>query len=158
MVKTAEAATEFLACRRVAVTGVSRDPQNHGANIVYKRFRERGYDVFAVNPNASEVEGEPSYPDLASIPDGVEAVVIATAPEHAPGTVQECIDLNIDRVWFHEGPGHGSANPEAAKLARANGLHVIDGGCPCMFGETADFGHRIMRPVLTLTGSVPRQV
>jgi predicted CoA-binding protein len=51
-----EAAAEFLAHKRVAVTGVSRDPKSHGSNAVYKRLRERGYDVFAVNPNAKEVE------------------------------------------------------------------------------------------------------
>jgi uncharacterized protein len=60
-----EAASEFLASRRVAVTGVSRDPQNHGSNVVYRRLRERGYEVFAVNPNADEVEGEDCYHDCA---------------------------------------------------------------------------------------------
>ena len=74
------AASEFLASRRVAVTGVSREPKGHGSNAVYKRLRDRGYDVFAVNPNADEVEGDVCYHDLRSIPDGVEAVVIATRP------------------------------------------------------------------------------
>ena len=55
-----EAASEFLANKRVAVTGVSRQPKDHGSNVVYKRLRERGYDVFAVNPNADEVEGDPA--------------------------------------------------------------------------------------------------
>jgi uncharacterized protein len=63
-----EAASEFLTKKRVAVTGVSRTPKSHGSNVVYRRLRERGYDVFAVNPNASEVEGDRSYKDLRSIP------------------------------------------------------------------------------------------
>ena len=75
-----EAASEFLSQTRVAVTGVSRKPKNHGSNTVYKRLRERGYDVFAVNPNADEVEGDPAYDDLRSIPGGVDAVVIGTRP------------------------------------------------------------------------------
>ncbi|MBI4260837.1 MAG: CoA-binding protein [Actinobacteria bacterium] len=70
-----EAASEFLAKRRIAVTGVSRNPKGHGANLVYRRLRERGYDVFAVNPSAGEVEGDPCFPDLGSIPGGVDAVV-----------------------------------------------------------------------------------
>jgi uncharacterized protein len=74
-----EAASEFLAKKRVAVTGVSRTPKTHGANTVYKRLRDRGYEVFAVNPNAVEVEGDLAYSDLSSIPGGVDAVVIATA-------------------------------------------------------------------------------
>ena len=76
-----EAASEFLAHKRIAVTGVSRTPASHGSNVVYKRLRERGYEVFAVNPNADEVEGDPAYDDLRSIPGGVEAVVIGTRPE-----------------------------------------------------------------------------
>jgi len=63
-----DAAGDFLANRRVPVTGVSGNPQNHGSNVVYKRLRERGYEVFAVNPNADEVEGDRAYHDLRSIP------------------------------------------------------------------------------------------
>ena len=70
MTKIKDAASEFLASKRVAVTGVSRQPKDHGSNIVYKRLRERGYEVFAVNPNADEVEGDHCYPDLRSIPGG----------------------------------------------------------------------------------------
>jgi uncharacterized protein len=66
-----EAAAAFLACKRVAVTGVSRTPRTHGSNNVYRRLRERGYQVFAVNPNTGQVEGDRCYSDLASIPGGV---------------------------------------------------------------------------------------
>jgi uncharacterized protein len=153
-----EAASEFLAHKRVAVTGVSRTPKTHGSNNVYKRFRERGYEVFAVNPNASEVEGDRSYPDLKSIPGGVEAVVIATRPEIAGEAMRECAELGIKHVWMHRGPGGGSVSKAATAYGRAHGITVIDGGCPCMFGPTADFGHKVMRAALTLGGNVPRTV
>ena len=52
-----EAAVTFLATKRAAVTGVSRTPKTHGSNNVYRRLRERGYQVFAVNPNTGQVEG-----------------------------------------------------------------------------------------------------
>lgn len=156
--KIADAAAQFLACDRVAVTGVSRDPQNHGANVVYQRLRDRGYTVFAVNPNAEEVEGDACYPDLGSIPGGVDAVVIGTAPERARSTIEECIEHGVGNVWMHRGPGAGSVDRDAAELGRDNGVTVIDGGCPCMFGPTADAGHRFMRPLLTLTGRVPRRI
>ena len=87
-----EAATEFLSHKRVAVTGVSRTPRSHGSNAVYKRLRDRGYDVFAVNPNADRVEDDPAYDDLRSIPGSVEAVVIGTRPEFAEQTMRECAD------------------------------------------------------------------
>jgi predicted CoA-binding protein len=150
-----EAAWEFLASKRVAVTGVSRQPKNHGSNIVYRRLRGRGYEVFAVNPNAEEVEGDPCYHDLRSIPGGVDAVVIATRPEIAEETMRECADLGIKHVWMHRGPVPGASPRRRPTMA---GSTVIDGGCPCMFDPTADLGHKAMRIVFTLTGNVPREV
>jgi uncharacterized protein len=151
-----EAAAEFLAHKRIAVTGVSRQPKSHGSNTVYKRLRERGYDVFAVNPNASEVEGDPAYEDLRSIPGGVEAVVIATRPERAEATMHECVALGIEHVWMHWGAGGSSVSEPATVYGREHGITVIDGGCPLMFEATADFGHKVMRRVLS--GRVPKQV
>ena len=151
-----EAASAFLANKRVAVTGVSRTPKTHGSNNVYRRLRERGYQVFAVNPNTGQVEGDRCYHDLKSIPGGVEAVVIGTRPEIAGDTMRECAELGIKHVWMHRGPGAGSVSDAATDYGRQHGITVIDGGCPLMFGPTADFGHRIMR--LVLAGHVPRQV
>jgi predicted CoA-binding protein len=158
MKKIKDAASEFLACKRIAVTGVSREPSNHGSNIVYQRLRDRSYEVFAVNPNADEVEGDRCYHDLGSIPGGVDAVVVATRPEAAEQTMRECAELGIKHVWMHRGPGAGSVSQAAADYGRDHGIAVIDGGCPCMFGPTADFGHRAMRLVFTLSGNVPREV
>ena len=153
-----EAASAFLSNKRIAVTGVSRNPQGHGGNVVYQRLRERGYDVFAVNPNAEAVEGDVCYPNLKSIPGGVGAVVIATNPERAGATIAECASLGIKHVWMHRGPGAGSVDPEAATYGRSMGIEVIDGGCPCMFAQTADTGHKVMRFFLGLTGNVPRRI
>jgi predicted CoA-binding protein len=151
-----EAASAFLAKKRVAVTGVSRTPKTHGSNNVYRRLRDRGYNVFAVNPNAGEVEGDRSYRDLKSIPGGVEAVVIGTRPDIAEDTMRECAELGIKHVWMHRGPGAGSVSAAATEYGRRHSITVIDGGCPCMFGPTADFGHKIMR--VLYGGHVPKQV
>ena len=153
-----DAAGEFLAKRRIAVTGVSRKPENHGSTVVYKRLRERGYEVFAVNPNADEVEGDRAYHDLRSIPGGVDAVVIATRPEIADETMRECAELGVKHVWMHRSFGAGSVSDTATVYGRERGITVIDGGCPCMFGPTADLGHKVMRRVFTLTGNVPKEV
>ncbi|MGZ5382452.1 MAG: CoA-binding protein [Acidimicrobiia bacterium] len=158
MVTVKEAATDFLAKKRIAVTGVSRNPQGHGSNIVYQRLRDRGYEVFAVNPNAEQVEGDTCYHDLASIPGGVEAVVIGTRPESAEATMHQCDELGIKNVWMHRSFGQGSVSPEATTYGRDRGITVIDGGCPLMFDPTGDFGHRCMRFVLSLTGGVPKKV
>lgn len=151
-----EAASEFLTHKRIAVTGVSRKPTDHGSNTVFRRLRDRGYEVFAVNPNADQVEGARSYHDLRSIPGGVDAVVIATAPDKAEATMRECADLGIKHVWMHRSYGQGSVSAEATAYGREHGITVIDGGCPLMFEPTADFGHKVMRVIFG--GRVPRTV
>ena len=158
MTSTKDAAERFLAHRRIAVTGVSANPQGHGSNAVYARLKERGYQAFAINPNSPTAEGDPTYPSLRDVPGGVDAVVIGTRPAHALGTVQEAAELGISEVWMHRAFGTGSVDDEAVTWGRAHGMTVIDGGCPLMFGETSDGGHRFMCRMLTATGKVPRTV
>ena len=156
---TCSSASEFLANKRIAVTGVSRNPQSHGSNVVYQRLRDRGYEVFAVNPNADRVEGDTCYPDLRAIPGGVEAVVIGTRPERAQVTMQECAELGIKHVWMHcllgTKPGlaasMSSVSPEAVRMCRENGIAVIPGACPNQFLKP-DFGHAMMRGMWRLFG------
>ncbi|MDM7855837.1 CoA-binding protein [Cellulomonas alba] len=153
-----EAADTFLGVQRIAVTGVSRTPASHGGNVVYRSLRERGYDVFAVNPNATTVEDDPAYASLEAIPGGVDAVVVATRPEHARATVQQAIDLGIKQVWMHRSVDRGSVDDAATRLGREHGLTVIDGGCPLMYGPDADRAHRVMCRVMSLTRRIPREV
>ncbi len=155
MTTVAEAATDFLAQRRIAVAGVSRQAAGHGGNFVYTTLKKRGYEVFAVNPNADTVEGDPCYHTLGDIPGGVDGVVIATNPSATAGVVDDCVRLGIRRVWMHRSFGGGSVDDGAASAGRAAGLTVIAGACPLMYGEKADFGHKCMRFVLGFTGSRP---
>ena len=156
---TAEAAiADFLAQKRIAVAGVSREPGGkHGGNIIYKRLKERGYEVFAVNPNTDTVEGDPCFRDLKSIPGGVDAVVIATAPAVAPSVAKECKELGITRVWMHRSFGGGSVSSEAHAYCRQNGIASIAGGCPLMYGPTSDGGHRFMKLFAGLFGQLPKE-
>jgi len=151
-----EAASEFLAHKRIAVTGVSRRPREHGSNTVFKRLRDRGYEVFAVNPNADSVEGGPSYHDLKSIPGCVDAVVTATAPDKAEQTMRECAELGIHHVWMHRSYGQGSVSDTATVYGREHGIMVIDGGCPCMYDPAGDLGHKVMK--LIYRGHIPKTV
>ena len=155
----AEAASEFLSSKRIAVTGVSKkNPTGHGSNTVYQRLLDRGYEVFAVNPNADTIGGRPCYPDLRSIPGGVDAVVIGTRPDRAEATMRECADLGIKYAWMHRSVDSGSVSAAAAEYGRAHGITVIPGGCPLMFEPVLDGAHKMMKFVFTLTGAVPRQV
>lgn len=149
-----QSADEFLAQRRIAVAGVSRSG-GEAANFVYKKLRDTGYKVFAVNPNAEEVEGDRCYPDLAAIEGGVDAVVIATHPDVSAHVVRECAACGVPRVWMHRSFGPGSVTDEAVALCHEHGIAVIAGACPLMFLSHADLGHRCMRWILERMGKLP---
>jgi uncharacterized protein len=149
-----EAVGEFLACRRLAVAGVSREG-NLPANLIYRKLKEAGYEVYAVNPNASEVEGVPCYGNLAAVPVALEGVVVATPPGAAESLVWECVALGIPRVWMHRSVGTGSLSTEALELCRREGLAVIPGACPMMYVEPVDLGHRCFRWILGGMGKLP---
>jgi hypothetical protein len=149
-----QAAEDFLAQPRIAVAGVSRDSKQP-ANLIYRRLRDTHHDVFAVNPNAAEVEGDRSYASVSDIGGGVDGVVVVTTPEVADGVMADCVKASVPRVWLHRGIGPGSISEHAIAYGREQGVSVIAGGCPNMFGATADPGHRCMLAMLRLTGKIP---
>lgn len=151
-----ETVSDFLAQKRIAVVGVSRNG-GAAANTIYKKLREAGYRVFPVNPNTQEVEGDRCYANVSSIPEGVDGVVIATQPQVTDQIVRECAAAGISRVWMHRSFGEGSVSPEAVDYCRANNITVIPGGCPMMFCEPVDMGHKCIRWILNLTGGLPKQ-
>jgi uncharacterized protein len=146
--------SEFLSNRDIAVAGVSRDPRQ-AANLVYRKLRDSGYRVFAINPCAAQVEGDPCYPDIQSIPESVAAVVIATHPNASVQIVRDCAELGIRQVWFHRSFGQGSVSEDAVRECERLGISCLIGGCPMMYCEPVDFGHRCMRWILKIQNRVP---
>ena len=130
--------------------------RNLASNSIYRKLKENGYQVFAINPNAKTVGGDPCYPNLKSLPQRVDAVVISTRPEVAEEIVHECAEVGVSRVWMHRSFGQGSVSDAATKFCKQNNILVIPGGCPMMFCEPVDFGHKCMRWVLGLTGGLPK--
>lgn len=154
-VRLAAAAEEFLAQRRIAVVGVSHD-EKQPANLIFRRLRDSGHEVLAVNPAADQVEGARAYRSVLDLPGEIDGAVIVTPAAASEQVVDECAAAGIPRVWLHRALGTGSFSQAAVDAAVRHELSVIPGGCPNMFGATSDPGHRVMRRVLQLTGSVPR--
>jgi predicted CoA-binding protein len=154
-----EAAAEFLSQERIAVSGVSRSGQS-AANAIYHKLQDTGHEVFAVNPNAETFEGQPCYPDLKSIPGGVDGVVTVNRPEIVEQIVHECAELGVSRVWMHHSMhsmGTSISEPAVA-YCREQGIKVIPGGCPMMFSQPVDFGHKMMRWFSGVSGNLPKEV
>jgi len=148
---------DFLAQKRIAVAGVSGDNRHHPVgNLIYDRLKKTGHDVFAVNPHMQTIEGDRCYPNLQSIPGGVDGVVIITRPETTERIVRDCNDARIRRVWMHQSVGKGtSVSPDALEYCRQHDITVIAGACPMMYAGDIDFGHTCMRWVLKLSGGLP---
>lgn len=155
MARVPESVAEFLRGKRFAVAGVSRAP-GQAANAIYHRLKNCGYEVFPINPNASEVEGVHCYPNLATLPVTIDGVVVATHPDISLSIVQQCSEHGVRRVWFHRSFGSGSVSPQAVRECEALGLHYIVGGCPLMFCGKVDPVHKCMRWWLQRRGRVPK--
>ena len=149
---------DFLDQKRIAVAGVSgHDSRHPAANLIYRRLKNAGHEVFPVNPNLQAFEGDRCYPDLQSIPNGVDGVVIVTKPEATERIVHDCSDANVRRVWMHQSLAKGSSvSPAAVEYCAQHDISVIAGACPMMYGDGVDFGHTCMRVVLGLTGRLPK--
>jgi uncharacterized protein len=149
---------DFLAQKRIAVAGVSRANSRHpAANLIYHRLKNTGHDVFAVNPHLQAFEGDRCYPDVQSIPGGVDGVVIITRPETTERIVHDCSDAGVRRVWMHQSLAKGSSvSPAAVEYCRQHDISVIAGACPMMYGAGVDFGHTCMRLFMKLTGGLPK--
>jgi predicted CoA-binding protein len=154
MAKVPDPIADFLRGKRFAVAGVSRQA-GQAANAVYRKLRDSGYDVFPINPNAAEAEGTRCYPDLLSIPDPIDGVLVATHPSVSVELVRQCAERGVGQVWFHRSFGQGSVSKDAVQECKARGIKCIVGGCPLMYCEPVDFGHRCMRWWLRLQGHVP---
>ena len=144
MARVPESVARFLQGKRLAVAGVSRHA-DVAANAVFKKLRDCGYEVFPVNPNAEVVEGVKCCPNVVSIPGNIDGVVIATHPRVSASIVGQCKERGVKRVWFHRSFGEGSVSEDAIRECGRLGMECIVGGCPLMFCDPVDVGHRCMR-------------
>jgi uncharacterized protein len=142
---------DFLAQKKIAVVGVS-DKRETGCNLGYQKFKATGYTVYAVNPHLTTFDGDPCYPDLKTIPEKPDAVLIFTNPKVTEQIVQQCVELGIKHVWMHclmgtkpgLAAGMTSVSQDAVQVCRANGIAVIPGACPNQFLKPDSF-HAIAR-------------
>jgi hypothetical protein len=142
----------FLNQKRIAVAGV-RSTQDDAANGIFRKLRDEGYEVFPVNPSVETVEGVTCYPNVQSIPGGVEGVVIVTSPKVTEQVVRDCAEAGVRSVWMHRSIGN-SVSDDAVQFCEDSGIDVIAGACPMMYLKP-DFGHTCMRWFMGATGRLP---
>jgi len=146
---------DFLALKRVAVVGVSRDPKQL-SHVIWQEFRQRRYEAVPVNPTAAELDGERCYASVAEIDPPVEGALVITPAAVTRQVVDDCAAAGIQHVWLHKGMGAGSTTPEAVEAARSHGMDVVAGFCPLMFLPGTPSFHRIHAFGKKITGSYPK--
>jgi predicted CoA-binding protein len=137
-----EAAAEFLAHRRIAVVGVSRNPKDF-TRVVFRELARRGYDVVPVNPAVEEAEGRPGFARVQDVRPPPDGAILFTPPALAERVVRDCVEAGVRRVWFHRGAGGGSASPAAVALCAASGVAVVRDLCPYMALPGSQLPHRV---------------
>ena len=145
---------EFLALHRLAVVGVSRNP-NDFTRLLFRELLRRGYDAVPVNPGIGNMDGVACFADLAHVTPPVEGALLLTSPEVTDMVVRDCAQAGIQYVWMHRGGGKGAVSPAAAEFCARNGIHLVEGECPFMFLPETGWFHRAHGFCRKLLGRYP---
>jgi uncharacterized protein len=147
---------DFLAQKRIAMIGVSRDPASFSAKLLEDLSR-RGYEIVPVNPSASEILGRHCYPRVQDIQPPVDAALLMTSPEATATTVEDCAEAGIKRVWMYRAAGKGAVSDKALEFCGEHGISVVPGECPLMFLKGGNAIHHLHSFFRKITGSYPKR-
>ncbi len=155
MAETLPRIHSFLAEKRFAMIGVSRDPKDFSSRMM-SDFVNRGYDVVPVNPGANEIAGLRAFASIGDIAPPVRAALVMTPRRLDPDIIGQCAEANVRMVWLYGVSGPKQTSPEALTLAQSSGIELIAGYCPYMFLPNAAFFHRIHGAIARVFGTYPR--
>jgi len=140
---------DFIDGKRIAVVGASRDSKKFG-NTAYKELKQRGYQVYAVNPSATEINVDPCYPNLAALKDKVDGVLVTVPPAKGMEVLHEASQVGLRNVWIQQ----QGDSPEELALASQLGLNVISGKCILMYAAPVRSYHKWHRGFIKLVGKL----
>ena len=146
---------DFLSQKRIAIVGVTRDVKDWGRTL-YDEFKKRGYDTYAVNPNAQGLEGIQCYASLSKLPTKVDGVLLAVPPHVTDQVVREVAELGIPRVWMHKGAGAGAVSKSAIQFCKEKNIATVYGVCPFMYLQPQGFGHKMHHAFAKWFGGLPK--
>jgi len=147
---------DFLAQKRIAIVGVSRDPASDSAKL-FEELCRRGYDALPVNPNMAEFQGRRCFPRVQDIQAPVDGVLIMTTPDVTEAIVNDCAAAGIRRVWMYRATGKGSVSAKAISFCKERGIEVIPGQCPFMFLPGSAGVHRFHGFIRKIIGRYPQR-
>lgn len=151
MKTTQKAIDAFLAPRRLAIAGVSRDPKKFGF-IAFKELREKGFEVLPINPNAETIDGIKCYPSVVALPEGVESLLLVTPRNQTAGVIREALEKKIPHLWIQQ----MAESKEALELAENTSVNLIYKECILMHTQPVKSIHRFHRAIKGIFGLLPK--
>lgn len=142
-------ADEFLASKRIALIGLSRDPKKF-SRIAYQELTSKGFEIYPVNPLMDHIDEKPCFPDVESIPEGIDRALIMTPPKETAAVVEKAISRGMNFLWLQQ----GSESPEALALAEQHHINVVSKACVMMFAHPVKSVHGFHRFMARLFGQV----
>ncbi|MBM2815422.1 MAG: CoA-binding protein [Ignavibacteria bacterium] len=142
---------EFLAGRKMAIAGVSRNPKKFGY-MACKEIIQKGFAVYPINPAGGEILGLSAYPKLESLPEKQENLLVLLPKIQAYNVIKDAFRNGIKRIWLQQ----GSESAEALEFCSKNGVTVITGRCILMFIGSHKIPHRIHRWFSGVFGMLPK--
>ncbi len=140
---------EFIASKRVAIAGVSRNGNKFG-NIAYKELKHRGYEVYIVHPEAKELEGAPCYPNLEALQGKVDGLLVSVPADQGMQVLRDAAAAGIKNVWVQQ----MADSSELLDLGRSLGLNLVSGKCILMYAEPVGALHGFHRFFAKVTGTL----
>lgn len=150
-----ETIEDFLAQKRIAMIGISRNPKDFSA-VLFEEFRKRGYDMVPVNPNVREVLGQPCFAHVQEIKPPVDGALLMTAAEVTDTVIADCAAAGIRRVWMYRAGGKGAVGEKAVAFCQEHGIQVVPGQCPFMFLPATGGVHKFHRFIRKIFGTYPK--
>ncbi len=142
---------EFLQKKNIAVVGVSGSQKKFGY-IIYSELKLKGYNVYPVNPNVNNINGDKCYPSLMAIKNEVEAAVLVIPPSASKEVVKDAHSIGIKKIWMQQ----GAESDSAISYCLLNDIDVIHNECILMFTDSAGFIHRAHKWVWGVLGKLPQ--
>ena len=145
---------DFLALRRIAMVGVSRDPKDF-SRLLFREMCDRGYDMVPINPAADVIDGRECLHSVRALKDPVAGVLVMTPFSATVQIVKDCAAAGVRNVWIYRAGGRGAMSPEATRFCKQRGIRLVDGHCPWMFFRGTKFVHRAHGFLLRIMGRYP---
>jgi predicted CoA-binding protein len=119
---------EFLDSQPIALVGVSRNPKKFGYTA-FKELKEKGMKIIPVNPQADQIMGEKSYPNVKALPSEVNGIIILTKKDQTAAIIREAKEKGINQIWIQQ----MADSKDAIRELDGSGINFITGECILMY-------------------------